>query len=181
VGRLTNPRAKARFQHTSATKEGEQDEVPSMSRLSGWTVAAGLMAAVSVAVVQPSRAALTEGGAVPGSRARPIMLAQAPVGPAPNVEANIANLHQRLAIAPAQEPRFQALANVMRENARMIASMPPPSNPNAVEGLRLAIQYGQAEINDMKRMLPALQALYASLTPAQRATADQVFRQGPGQ
>jgi periplasmic protein CpxP/Spy len=151
-----------------------------MSRVSGWTVVVGLVAA-SVSAAAPALAALTEGGAVPGSRARPIVLAQAPVGQAPNVEANIANLHQRLAIAPAQEPRFEALANVMRENARMFASMPPPSNPNAVEGLRLAIQYGQADINGMKRMLPALQALYASLTPAQRVTADQLFRQGPGQ
>ncbi len=33
----------------------------------------------------------------------------------------------------------------------------------------------------MKRMLPALQALYATLSPAQRQAADAVFRQGPGE
>lgn len=152
-----------------------------MARLTGWTVGTGLVAAMSVAAFLPSWAALTEGSAAPSGRSRPIMLAQMPATPAPNVEANIANLHQQLAVTPAQEPQFQALANVMRENAQMMASMRPPSNPNAVEGLRLAIQYGQDEINGMRRMLPALQALYASLTPAQRMTADQVFRQGPGE
>ncbi len=107
------------------------------------------------------------------------MLAQAPAQPAPNVEANIAQLHQRLQITPSQEPRFEALANVMRQNARMMSS-PPPAAPNAVEGLRLAIQYGQQEIDGMRRLLPALQALYASLSPAQQQTADAIFRQGPG-
>jgi len=58
---------------------------------------------------------------------------------------------------------------------------PPPGNPNAVEALRLAIQYGQQDLDGMRRLLPALQALYASLSPAQRRTADQVFRQGPGE
>ena len=152
-----------------------------MSRVSGWAVVAGLTAAVSSNAIAPSRAALTEGSPLSSGRPRPIMLAQAPAAPAPNLEANIAQLRQRLQITPAQEPQFQALANVMRDNARIMASAPPPSNPNAVEGLRLAIQYGQDEINGMKRLLPALQALYASLSPAQRGTADQVFRQGPGE
>jgi hypothetical protein len=111
----------------------------------------------------------------------PVMLAQAPAPPAPNVEANIAEFRQRLAITPAQEPQFNALANVMRENARMMPAAPPPTTLSAVEGLRLAIQYGQQEINSMRRMLPALQALYATLSPAQRQAADQMFRQGPSQ
>ncbi len=138
-------------------------------------VAAGLVLAAGL----PARAALTAGGAAPPPGERPLLLAQAPAQPAPNVEANIAQLHQRLQIAPAQEPPFEALANVMRQNARMMSS-PPPAAANAVEGLRLAIQYGQQEIDGMRRLLPALQALYASLSPAQQQTADAIFRQGPG-
>ena len=111
----------------------------------------------------------------------PLVTAQAQLPPAPNVEANVAQLHQRLAITPAQEPQFAAFANVMRENARATPSGPPPGNPNAVEALRLAIQYGQQDLDGMRRLLPALQALYAVLSPAQRRTADQVFRQGPGE
>jgi hypothetical protein len=126
------------------------------------------------------QAALTERGMTPTLGGHPLLLAQAPAAPAPNVEANIAELHQRLQITPAQEPHFNALANVMRQNARTMSST-PPSNPNAVETLRLAIQYGQQEIDGMRRLLPTLQALYASLSPTQRQTADTVFRQGPGE
>jgi periplasmic protein CpxP/Spy len=138
--------------------------------------AAGLM----VAAVAPAQAVLTADDAGPATGKRPLMLVQAQGMQAPNVEANIAQLHQRLGITPAQEPQFAALANVMRENARM-TSGPPSANANAVEGLRLAIHYGQLEIDGMRRMLPALQALYASLSPAQQQAADMIFRQGPGQ
>jgi periplasmic protein CpxP/Spy len=148
----------------------------SMSRTARLTLAAVLL----LGYATPSLAALTAGASAPAPVSRPMLLAQMPAAPAPNVEANIAQLHQRLQITPAQELQFNALANVMRQNARMMSS-PPPASPNAVETLRLAIQYGQQEIDGMRRLLPALQALYASLSPAQQQTADMVFRQGPGE
>lgn len=144
-------------------------------------IATGFAAAMLLSLGGASRAALTEGGLPRGGHSHPLMLAQAPAPPAPNLEANIAELRQRLAITPAQEPQFNALANVMRENARSMPAAPPPTTLSAVEGLQLAIQYGQQEVNGMRRMLPALQALYATLSPTQRQVADQVFRQGPGQ
>ena len=107
-----------------------------------------------------------------------VLLAQAQP-PAQNVETSIAQLHQRLQITPAQQPRFAAFANVMRDNARMTPGS-PPANANAVDALRMAIQYGQQDLAGMRRLLPVLQALYASLSPAQQKTADMVFRQGPG-
>jgi periplasmic protein CpxP/Spy len=132
----------------------------------------------------PSRAAATAApmmdGPAPRHRALPLLLAQAPP-PAPNIEANIAQLHQRLQITPAQEPRFEALANVMRQNARMMPNAPPPTNLDPIQGLRFAIQTGEQELVGLKRMLPPLQALYASLSPMQQRIADQVFRQGPGE
>ena len=149
-----------------------------MSQVSGWTVAVGLVAA-SVGAAAPAHAALTEGRTVPSGRSPSIMLAQALAAPAPNLEANIANLHQRLAIMPAQEPQFEALANVLRQNARMMASAPSPGL-NAVERLRTGIRFAQQDLEGMRRMLPALQALYAVLSPAQKQAADQVFSQGPG-
>ncbi|MGA8757134.1 MAG: Spy/CpxP family protein refolding chaperone [Stellaceae bacterium] len=141
----------------------------------------GLAGVLLLSAAGWSRAALTEGRPMPSAAPRPVMLAQAPAPPAPNVEANIGQLHQRLQITPAQEPQFQALANIMRQNAQTMSSAAPPTSANAVEGLRLAIHYGQQEIDGMKRMLPALQALYASLSPTQRQIADSVFRQGPGE
>jgi hypothetical protein len=111
------------------------------------------------------------------------LLAQAqPPAQPPNVEANIASLHQRLQITPAQEAQFNALANVMRQNARAEASAPhaPPANTSAVDSLRAEIQYDEIELAGMKRFLPALEALYATLSPAQKQTANAVFNQGPG-
>ena len=109
-----------------------------------------------------------------------VVLAQAQQ-PAQNVETSIAQLRQRLQITPAQEPRFEALANVMRQNARMMPNAPPPTNLDPIQGLRFAIQAGEQELVGLKRMLPALEALYARLSPTQQRTADQVFRQGPGE
>ncbi len=107
--------------------------------------------------------------------------AQPPAQPQ-NVEANIASLHQRLQITPAQEAQFDAVANVMRQNTRAEASAPqaPPANASAVDHLRAEIQYDEVELAGMKRFLPALEALYATLSPQQRQTADAIFRQGPG-
>jgi hypothetical protein len=118
---------------------------------------------------------------VPPEVLLPLAQPQPPAQP-PNVEANIASLHQRLQITPAQEAQFNALANVMRQNARAEASapQPPPANAGAVESLRAEIQYDEMELAGMKRFLPALEALYATLSPAQRQTADAILRQGPG-
>ena len=112
-----------------------------------------------------------------------VLLAQAQPSPQPpqNVEANIASLHQRLQITPAQEPPFNAVANVMRENARAEASAPaqPPANATAVDDLRAFIRYSEVELAGYKRLLPALEALYATMSPTQRRTADAIFREGP--
>jgi hypothetical protein len=102
--------------------------------------------------------------------------------PAQNVEANISSLHQRLQITPAQEAQFDALANVMRQNARAEQSAPqaPPPTASAVDYLRAEIQYDEIELAGLKRFLPTLEGLYATLSPTQRRTADAIFRAGPG-
>ena len=73
-------------------------------------------------------------------------------------------------------------ANAMRENARAEASAPqqPPAGATAVDDLRAYIRYSEVELAGLKKMLPALEALYATLSPAQKKAADAAFRQGPG-
>jgi protein CpxP len=117
------------------------------------------------------------------SAAPPVLLAQAqPAQPRQNIETNIAELRKKLQITPAQEAQFNGVAGVMRDNARLEVSAPqqPPANATAVDDLRAYIKYSELELQGLKKMLPALEALYAALTPAQRKTADTVFRQGPG-
>jgi LTXXQ motif family protein len=149
-------------------------------RVGRLAMAAAMAVAWQVPSGAPSGAAAPIDCPAPRHRALAVLPVQA-AAPAPNVEANIAQLYQRLQITPAQAPRFEALANVMRANARMIPNAAPPANPNAVEGLRFAIQVGEQELVGLKRLLPPLEALYASLSPTQQRTADQVFRQGPGE
>jgi hypothetical protein len=136
---------------------------------SGWLIVAG--SPVTTAAGEPSAAA-------------GVMLAQARpnVPQPPDVETSIASLRQRLQITPAQEAPFNAVANVIRGNARAEASAQhqPPANASAVDELRGEIQYDEVELAGLKRLLPALEALYASLSPAQRQAADMAFRQGPG-
>jgi LTXXQ motif family protein len=115
-----------------------------------------------------------------GQAARDIVPAQAPAAPAPNVEARLTQLRQQLQITPAQQSRFAAFADVMRANSRM-APPTQQANPSAVDDLRLAIQGSQEELGALQRLLPTLQALYASLSPAQQKIADRVFRQGAGE
>jgi periplasmic protein CpxP/Spy len=136
-----------------------------MSRLIGRFILAGLLSSSLI-------------GVAPGA-----VLAQArPAPPPPSVEANIANLHRTLQITPAQEGAFSAFATVMRENEKAEASTPhqPPANASAVDELRAEIQYDEVELAGLKRLLPALEGLYAVLTPAQKQAANAAFRQGPG-
>ena len=149
-----------------------------MSRNSSRPVVAGLLTGWLIIVGSPAGMAGGQPPTVSG-----VMLAQArPAPPPPNVEASIASIHQRLQITPAQEAPFGAVANAIRANARAEATAPhqPAANASAVDELRAEIQYDEMELAGLKKLLPALEALYASLSPAQRQAADSAFRQGPG-
>ena len=136
--------------------------------------AVGLLGCATIATASQMAAA--------GTSAQ-VLLAQAqPAAPPQNVDANIATLRQRLQITPAQEPQFNAVANVMRENARAETGAPqqPPAGATAIDDLRAYIRYSEVELAGLKKMLPALEALYATLSPTQKRAADAAFRQGPG-
>jgi periplasmic protein CpxP/Spy len=149
-----------------------------MMSVRGWlATAAAATAGLALAAMAPVQAGMTTGAAGPDPGERPVILVQATV-PGPNVEANLGRLHQQLQITPAQQPKFDAFANAMRQNARMRPTA-APANPTAVDDLRLAIGDTQLQLLALRRLLPAMQALYATLSPAQQVTANQVFRQGP--
>jgi len=129
-------------------------------------------------------AALAVGCQTAAAEALPqVVLVQAqPAAQPQNIEANITALHQRLQITPGQESQFNAVASAMRENARAEASAPqqPAPGASAVDDLRAYIRYSEVELAGLKKMLPALEALYATLSPTQKRAADAAFRQGPG-
>lgn len=102
-------------------------------------------------------------------------------GQPPSVEEMISSLRERLRLHQGQHAAFRVFAATMRENARQAENMRPPSrNAGAVEALRAQLRFAKAEVRGLQRLLPALEALYARLTPEQRRRADAFFREGPG-
>jgi hypothetical protein len=108
-------------------------------------------------------------------QAAPPRQAQQP--PADPAEAQIADLQKRLKITQAQQPQFDAFAQVVRQNSQEMNALMQQeqqnANRNAVEDLRASAKMTQAEADGLKRLLPALEALYASLSDQQKRTADQ--------
>ena len=111
--------------------------------------------------------------------------------PAPSggseVDRDIADLRKQLKITPQQEPQFNAFAEVMRSNAQELDAQmrqgSPNQNPNAVETLKQAQQLTETQAAGLKRLVPALQALYDTLSDQQKKIADKVIggggEQGP--
>ncbi|HTT80325.1 MAG TPA: Spy/CpxP family protein refolding chaperone [Stellaceae bacterium] len=123
------------------------------------------LAAASAAV--PASAA---GGASPR-----VQLVQA----APPAGDQFAALRQQLAITPAQEPKFDAFVQVMRDNdaarAAFLRGNPPDRRRNALAELRVQSEAADLDARGLRRLVPAFEALYASLSSQQKQTADRVF------
>ena len=99
----------------------------------------------------------------------------------PNADQIIQQLRYRIRPTQAQMAAFDNFANVVRQNQREAQSMQPPAqNADAVQMLSAQARFVEAEAAGLQRMLPALQGLYAQLTPQQRRAADYFFREGPG-
>src|SRR6266852_5158117 len=90
-----------------------------------------------------------------------------PAQPAPpaagnqEVERQITDLRRRLNITPAQQAQFDALAQAMRQNADAVSTLAQQAQqngkPNAVEAVRAAGRFAEAEAEGLKRLLSPLQ------------------------
>jgi len=106
-------------------------------------------------------------------------------GPAARVDARIADLHKRLRISTGQEPQFTAFADVMRANAQTMEQLFQQRAQNrdrtAPGQLHWYAQLTTAHAEAINKLLPAFDALYASLSDQQKKAADAAFvplRQG---
>jgi hypothetical protein len=108
-------------------------------------------------------------------------IAQAPQGGGP--DQLIGQLRAAIRPGPQQQAQFEAVAQVMRQNAAAEQRIaPPPQQGTAVDMLRAQLQIGDIELGGLRRLLPALEGLYAVLSPQQQRAADSVFQrqqQGP--
>ena len=95
------------------------------------------------------------------------------------VEKHIADLRLRLRITPAQQPQWDAFTGIMRQNAQHQEALHASGAAarSATDMLRAYAATLQGHAADMQRLVPAFDALYATMTPDQRAAADRVFQQ----
>jgi hypothetical protein len=95
-------------------------------------------------------------------------------------EARIKDLHDKLHITAAQETLWGSVAQTMRDNGKTLrASVTDRSTRlktmTAVDDLKSYQIVADQHSDGLKRLIPAFEALYASMTPAQQKHADRVF------
>ena len=94
-------------------------------------------------------------------------------------EEHIADLKVRMRITPAQQRPWDVFTGIMRQNAQHQEALHAAGATarSATDMLRAYAATVQGHADDMQRLVPAFDALYATMTPDQRAAADQVFQQ----
>jgi hypothetical protein len=95
-------------------------------------------------------------------------------------EERIKELHDRLHVTAAQEPLWGTVAQIMRDNGQaMHAGVTDRSTRlgtmTAVDDLKSYQILADQHSDGLKRLIPAFEALYASMTPEQQKRADHVF------
>jgi hypothetical protein len=135
--------------------------------------AASLLGAVVLA--SPVFAASTQ------SPAQQAMAAPADSSAMAPVEARIKNLHKQLRITEVQKPQWDALATVMRDNAQAMVDLQKQraadaQSMSAVEVIKSYESVIEAHESGMKKFVPPFEALYNTMSDAQKKTADSLFR-----
>lgn len=97
------------------------------------------------------------------------------------VEARIKELHNRLHITAAQQNQWDNLVQVMRDNAKTMYDLEQQrkeeaGSMTAVDAVKSYQEVIEAHEAGMAKFIPAFQALYDSMSPAQKKTADAMFR-----
>jgi len=98
-------------------------------------------------------------------------------------EDQIRQLQYSLNITKAQEPLWNNLTQVMRENAKDMDALnkdraEKTNFMNAVERMKFHSQATEAHLAQMKKLLPPFEAFYGSMSDEQKKTTDTVFRTG---
>jgi LTXXQ motif family protein len=96
------------------------------------------------------------------------------------VEARIKSLHDALKITPAEEAQWQAVADVMRDNAKTTGALIEERTANAkamtaIDDLHSYEAIAEAHVAGVKKLIPAVDALYANMSDTQKKNADAVF------
>jgi hypothetical protein len=102
------------------------------------------------------------------------------MGPFSHIEGRIAFLKAELAISDAQSQPWSAFADALRERAKtmrdsMAGMMKADQPANAADRMDAMVKMMSVHLESMKTVAASEKALYAVLTDAQRATADELL------
>jgi hypothetical protein len=97
------------------------------------------------------------------------------------VDQRITDLHTRLRITPQQSQQWDQFAQVMRDNAKEMDDLyrqraSQLGAMSAVQNMQSFEQIEEARAEQMQKLVPAFQALYASFSDQQKTEADRVFQ-----
>ena len=98
-------------------------------------------------------------------------------------EGRIKELQDAIKITEAQEPLWKNFTQVMRENAKETDALAKEraeknKDMNAVEHMKYHSQMTEARLAQQKKLIPAFEALYASMSDEQKKTTDTIFLTG---
>jgi hypothetical protein len=96
-------------------------------------------------------------------------------------EQRISDLHTHLHITSQQQSQWDQFAQAMRDNAKDLDQAYQQratsfTSMNAVENMQSYAQIEQTRAQDLQKLVPAFQTLYASLSDEQKKQADELFR-----
>ena len=142
-------------------------------RISSALTAATIFGAV---MLVPPSAAMAQSSPAPAAKATP-----AKATPADLVEGRIKALHDALHITASEEPQWQAVADVMRDNAKTTGALIEDragkrKTMTAIDDLHSYEAIANAHAEGVKKLTAAFEPLYASLSDAQKKDADAAFR-----
>ena len=97
------------------------------------------------------------------------------------VDQRIKDLHGRLHITAAQQPKWDQFAQAMRGNAQDLDAAyrqraEKLDKMNAIDNMQSYAQIEQKRAQDAEKLIPAFQGLYDALSDTQKKEADSLFR-----
>jgi periplasmic protein CpxP/Spy len=100
------------------------------------------------------------------------------------VEQQVSDLHDALGITDAESTQWDAYAQVMRDNAQRTGQALKDRHQkmetmNADDSMKSYAQLVQLNADNVQKLSTAFSALYAVLSPEQKQTADELFKNRP--
>jgi periplasmic protein CpxP/Spy len=116
---------------------------------------------------------------------KPAARRRAATTPAERVEGRIADLHAKLHITGAQQPQWDAFAQVMRDNAQQMTHQFEERSSgltkmSAADNMQSYARIAAEHAQSVQKLSDAFQTLYASLSDDQKKAADKEFQQAGG-